>query len=523
MELLDTVRPSIIKVIGIGGGGCNAVNHMYSQGINGVEFVVCNTDVQSLEASNVLNKLQLGAGLTDGLGAGNDPSSGRNAALESVDDIKNMLSKNTKMVFVTAGMGGGTGTGAAPVIASIAKEMGVLTVGIVTIPFSFEGRKRKIQAEEGIGELRKHVDSLIIICNDKLREQFGNQKLSEAFAKADNVLTTAAKGIAEIITVTGYVNVDFEDVKTVMKESGVAIMGIGVAEGENRALKAAELALNSPLLNDNNIKGAKNILLYISSGNEEIAMDELSEITDYIQDEAGLDTNIIWGNSTDESLGNKLSVILVAAGFDSGSNNMFASVEVTQNKGKVHQLDASIGSKPKSDDPLLEMELIKKPVQENNPFSKPMDEPSSQPAVKYELFKDELPSENNQQENNHEYMADALFLDNQTKEEPSDEIVFDLKKIQKTEQDMSSREMNVPSSNQRTQQERISKLKDMSIKIRTGDGLEEIENEPAYIRRGIELKPTPSSSDSDISGSSLKMGNSGIQITGNSFLHDNVD
>ena len=319
----ERLRSSIIKVVGVGGGGCNAVNHMHSQGIQGVDFVVCNADTQSLEASPVMNKIQLGAGLTDGLGAGNDPIAGKNAALESIDDIKEMFENNTKMIFITAGMGGGTGTGAAPVIAQVAREMGILTVGIVTIPFSFEGRKRKIQAQEGIAELKEHVDSLIIICNDKLREIFGNLKLSDAFARADNVLTTAAKGIAEIITVTGYVNVDFEDVKTVMKESGVAIMGTGISEGENRALKASEMALNSPLLNDNNIKGAKNILLYISSGSDEIAMDELAEITDYIQDAAGVETNIIWGNSLDESLGNKISVILVAAGFDSSENDIY--------------------------------------------------------------------------------------------------------------------------------------------------------------------------------------------------------
>ncbi len=307
-------QSSIIKVIGVGGGGSNAVSHMFKQGIEGVDFFICNTDAQAMEANPVPVKVQLGS---KGLGAGSIPAIGKESAIENIEDIKQILEKNTKMLFITAGMGGGTGTGAAPVIAQTAKELGILTVGIVTIPFAFEGRKRKLQAESGMEELRKNVDSLLIICNDKLREVHGDLKLSEAFQKADNILAVAAKGIAEIITVTGYINVDFEDVRTVMKDSGTAIMGSATAEGENRALNAAEEALSSPLLNDNQIQGADNILLYIASGEEEITMDEVTEITDYIQREAGKNAEIIWGNGKDESLGNKIAITLVATGFTS--------------------------------------------------------------------------------------------------------------------------------------------------------------------------------------------------------------
>ncbi|TNF28694.1 MAG: cell division protein FtsZ [Bacteroidetes bacterium] len=306
---------SIIKVIGVGGGGSNAVNHMYRQGIRGVDFVVCNTDQQALDTSPVPKKIALGSSLTEGRGAGAQAEVGRNAAIENLDDIKEVLENNTKMVFITAGMGGGTGTGAAPVIAEAARELGILTVGIVTVPFTFEGKKRKLQADAGLEELKKHVDTVIVISNDKLREMYGNLKLSEAFGQADDVLTIAAKGIAEIITVEGYVNVDFEDVRTVMTGSGVAIMGSAITSGPDRAIKAVEQALASPLLNDNNIFGASNILLYISSGNEEVTMDEVAEITDYIQEEAGMDADVIWGNGTDESLGDQLSLTVIATGF----------------------------------------------------------------------------------------------------------------------------------------------------------------------------------------------------------------
>src|SRR3984885_1785251 len=308
-------KSSIIKVIGVGGGGGNAVNHMYKQGITGVDFIICNTDAQALELSPIPNKVQLGASLTEGMGAGSIPEVGKNSAIENIDDIKEMLGVNTKMLFITAGMGGGTGTGASPIIAKAAREMDILTVGIITTPFSFEGKRRKLQAEEGLEELKKYVDSFLVISNDRLRQIFGNLTLGSAFAQADNILTTAAKGIAEIITLPGYINVDFKDVRTVMKDSGVSIMGSSSAEGENRALKAVEGALLSPLLKDNEIEGARYILLNISSGDKEVTMDEVTIITDFIQEEAGLAADLIWGNCKDEALGDKLSVTIIATGF----------------------------------------------------------------------------------------------------------------------------------------------------------------------------------------------------------------
>ncbi len=309
-------NPSIIKVIGVGGGGSNAVNHMFKQGIKDVEFVICNTDAQALIESPVPNKVQLGAALTEGRGAGNKPEQGKQSAIENMLEIEDMLSHDTKMAFVTAGMGGGTGTGAAPVIAKTARDLGVLTVGIVTIPFRFEGQRRLNQATEGIKELSEHVDSLLVISNEKLREIHGDLTISEAFSKADDVLTTAAKGIAEIITVHGYVNVDFADVQTVMRESGVAIMGSAIAKGENRAMEAIREALTSPLLNNNNINGARNILLNITSGSEEVTMSEIGRINDFVQECAGLNANIIWGNGTDESLDDFISVTVIATGFN---------------------------------------------------------------------------------------------------------------------------------------------------------------------------------------------------------------
>ena len=318
---LPVERSSIIKVLGIGGGGNNAVNHMFDKGIRDVNFVVCNTDHQALTNSPVPVKVQIGEALTEGRGAGSKPEVGRQAALENIDDVMDALSGNTKMVFITTGMGGGTGTGATPVIAKACKDSGLLTIGVVTIPFKSEGKVRIRQAIEGVTELKDHVDSLLVINNEKLREIYGNQPVSTAFAKADDILTTAVKGIAEIITVTGYINVDFADVETVMKNSGVAIMGMGKASGENRAIKAIENALGSPLLNSNDITGAKSILINISSGTgeHEITMDELGEITDYMYDSASEDALIIRGISKDENLDGEISVTVIATGFESNS------------------------------------------------------------------------------------------------------------------------------------------------------------------------------------------------------------
>ena len=306
---------SIIKVIGVGGGGNNALKHMYERGIHGVDFVICNTDAQTLDNNPVSNKVQLGVTITEGLGAGADPEVGEKAAIESIEDIKAAMGQNTKMVFITAGMGGGTGTGAAPVIAKVAKDMGILTVGIVTVPFSFEGKRRLEQADLGLDKLRNNVDSLIVINNDKLRQQYGNLGFKSGFSKADEVLTNAAKGMAEVITGYFDVNIDFRDAKSVLANSGTALMSNGIASGENKAEEAVKKALDSPLLNDNKITGAKNVLLLIRSGSEEVTMDEIGVIMDHIQKEAGNTADIIFGVGTDEELGDAVSVLVIATGF----------------------------------------------------------------------------------------------------------------------------------------------------------------------------------------------------------------
>ncbi|ASK32778.1 cell division protein FtsZ [Chryseobacterium sp. T16E-39] len=314
---------SIIKVIGVGGGGNNALKHMYEKGIHGVDFVICNTDAQTLDNNPVSNKVQLGTTITEGLGAGADPEVGEKSAIESIEEIKAAMGQNTKMVFITAGMGGGTGTGAAPVIAKVAKDMGILTVGIVTVPFSFEGKRRLEQAENGLDKLRNNVDSLIVINNDKLRQQFGNLGFKQGFSKADEVLTNAAKGMAEVITGYFDVNIDFRDAKSVLQNSGTALMSTGTASGENKAEEAVRKALDSPLLNDNKITGAKNVLLLIRSGAEEVTMDEIGIIMDHIQKEAGNTADIIFGVGADEELGDAVSVLVIATGF-SNEDKKFA-------------------------------------------------------------------------------------------------------------------------------------------------------------------------------------------------------
>ena len=335
---LPVERSSIIKALGVGGGGNNAVNHMFEKGIRDVNFVVCNTDQQALSKSPVPVKVQIGESLTEGRGAGSKPEIGRQAAIENIDDVMKALSGNTKMVFITTGMGGGTGTGATPVIAKACKEAGLLTIAVVTIPFKSEGKIRIMQAVDGVNELKDYVDSLLVINNEKLREIYGNQPVSAAFSKADDILTTAVKGIAEIITVTGYINVDFADVETVMRNSGVAIMGMGKASGENRAIKAIEDALASPLLNSNDITGASSILLNISSGTgeHEITMDELGEITDYLYDVASEEALIIRGLSKDDSLGEEVTVTVIATGFD--ENSIFQPYKRTEARQKVDLL-----------------------------------------------------------------------------------------------------------------------------------------------------------------------------------------
>ena len=320
---LERANSSIIKVIGVGGGGCNAVKNMFEEGIEGVNFMVCNTDAQAMQNNPVPVRIQLGVTLTGGRGAGNLPEQGEQAAIENLDDIREMLEGTTKMVFITAGMGGGTGTGAAPVIARLARELEILTIAVVTIPSRSEGKRRFDQALEGVEKLKEHVDSMLVISNEKLHKIYGNLPASQAFKKADNIITTAVKGVAEIITLHGNINIDFADVSTVMAGSEVFIMGTGLAEGPNRAMNAVRQALESPLLDSSSIRGTKDILLNIISGTEEITMSEIGEIIDYLQDEAGQDATIIWGNGTDPKLADQISVTIIATGFDINPNRLF--------------------------------------------------------------------------------------------------------------------------------------------------------------------------------------------------------
>ncbi len=366
-------RSNVIKVIGIGGGGGNAINYMFQQGIMGVDFVICNTDSQALEKSSVPIKIQLGASLTEGLGAGANPDVGRQAAQESLEDVKTLLSTQTKMIFITAGMGGGTGTGAAPIIAKMAREMDILTVGIVTMPFQFEGKIRLEQAQKGLEELKSSVDSLIVINNNKLREVYGNLGFKAGFAKADEVLATAARGIAEVITHHYTQNIDLKDAKTVLSNSGSAIMGSATEEGANRAQESIVKALDSPLLNDNKISGCKNVLLLIVSGEEEITIDEIGEINDFIQTEAGNNTNIIMGVGEDPALGNSISVTIIATGFNSEQQHEIVNTEA---KKIIHTLE--------EEQPLVhDLTEAKAP---QNIFEAPIEEtPSKEPIVKYKL------------------------------------------------------------------------------------------------------------------------------------------
>ena len=511
-------QSSIIKVIGVGGGGSNAITHMYKQGITGVDFILCNTDAQALQSSPIPIKIQLGK---NGLGAGSIPIVGKESALENIEEIKEIFEKNTNMLFVTAGMGGGTGTGAAPIIAEIAKEMGILTVGIVTLPFSFEGRKRKMQAEEGIKELKQHVDTLLIISNDKLRELHGDLKLSEAFQKADNILATAARGIAEIITVTGYINVDFEDVKTVMKNSGKAIMGSSEAEGENRARIAVEAALSSPLLNDNDISGAANILLFIASGNEEISMDEVIEITDYIQTEAGLNAEIIWGNGYQESLGDKIAITLIATGFDSKKNNAdeqkAKTIVGTINNEIKPNFEPAIPEKEK--ETISEISLIRNKPHINTETKKE-DKPKPETKINTTIFDTKPNVEENKTTIQSEVTEPVLIKkSNSTNNENNKVEEINIKPPQED-----SNQLNIKQSDMEQRAKlRIQKLKDMSIKLKSPQEIDELEKEPAYARRNVELSDAKHSSETNIyqlSVSENKVNNLKVE---NKFLHDKAD
>lgn len=550
-------KSSIIKVIGVGGGGGNAVNHMYNQGIVGVDFIICNTDAQALELSPIPNKIQLGTSLTEGRGAGSIPEVGKNSAIESIDDVKELLGSNTKMVFITAGMGGGTGTGASPIIAQAAKEMGILTVGIVTTPFTFEGKRRKQQADEGLESFKKHVDTLLVISNDKLREMYGNLTLSNAFAEADNILTTAAKGIAEIITVPGYINVDFEDVKTVMQNSGVAIMGSASAEGEGRAYKAVQSALASPLLNDNDIEGARYILLNITSGEKEVLMDEVSEITDYIQNQAGLTADIIWGNCYDENLGDKISVTLIATGFQTKEErfktpaanvdkkviplsieNTEVVKEVMQNINLTLEEEhlAKVELKSEMTEEPFKMEIAEEPKQEEIEIPAAVQKAPAMVLKKHiveeseqaPMIKEDVKPSSHKQVNLFDFIPapEPKRAEEQVKEqEPfrlldKEDVQFTV--INKTaEQSDEDQELE---EQMRKNKERINRLKELSMRLRTPNGLTDLETEPAYLRKKQALDNLPHSSESQVSRYTINEENGQAQIRPNNpFLHDNVD
>jgi len=524
-------QSSIIKVIGVGGGGSNAVNHMFKQGIKGVDFIICNTDAQAMESSPVPTRIQLGANLTGGLGAGAAPSVGRNAALENAEDIRAVLDKGTKMLFITAGLGGGTGTGAAPVIAQISRELDILTVGIVTIPFSFEGRKRRQSAEDGIRQLKQNVDALLIISNDKLRLLCGDLPLSEAFTRADNVLTTAAKGIAEIITVAGYINVDFEDVKTVMKNSGVAIMGTGIANGTNRAQMAVEEALNSPLLDNNDINGAGNLLLYISSGKNEITMDEVTEITDYIQEKTQSTGDIIWGNGFEESLEDKISVTIIATGFDDDHKQKGPSEpEIVKVFGLYDNSEPKIEKRifvPDPDnsapvEPIIES-LITPVIPEHVPFMPLPDIETVEPMRNIE-FSFEKPEPDLKTEP----LITIVDESHQpVKAEPDEpKIMF---RTQPTNPTQQPGEPDVDDFQSKKAFERVSKLRQLSEKLKTHQPIEqnlhEIENVPAYKRRNVELSEVTPSSESQIPEYAVSENSdkTGALKSENKFLNKKVD
>ena len=586
---------SIIKVIGVGGGGSNAVNHMFNQGIVGVDFIVCNTDRQALDISPVPHKIQLGPTLTEGRGAGMIPEVGMNAAIENIEELREVLSKNTKMVFVTAGMGGGTGTGAAPVIAQVAKDLGILTVGIVTIPFDFEGRKRRLQAEEGLEKMRQNVDTLLIINNEKLREFGKNMALTKAFAEADNILTVAAKGIAEVISVTGMINVDFNDVNTVLRNSGHAIMGSAIAEGENRAIEAVKAALNSPLLNENDILGAKYVLLNITYGDKEVMMDEITNITDFIQDAAGATADVIWGHGYDQSLGDSISITLIATGFSSTPYTGFETLPerklITlgdENKKEImSQMVSPIDSPIENMSDVLAKEPFLKDSEVSNDYEAPFvsetilpldstsvinDEISEEDApflmtnegsdettlssndankITYDLFDSETNSgddfsfELNQDEINNESNDAGSSSDDESgspvvwnmednstlnQSEPSSDVKAPEIIRHVLEDDLAvnydeSRAQAIlsPEEQQRKSDERNAKILQYTQKLKMPDGIAQFENEPAFVRRNIQVNLDTPSNENPISRFGLSDDDAGSGLRNNNFLHDNVD
>ena len=547
-------QSSVIKVIGIGGGGGNAINYMYENGIEGVDFAICNTDTQALEASPIPVKIQLGENLTSGLGAGSNPEVGMQAAVESIDRINELLDSNTNMLFITAGMGGGTGTGAAPVIAKAANEKGILTVGVVTMPFETEGGRRHEHAKDGLEELRKHVDTLLVINNQKLLEVHGDLTLSKAFSKANEVLNIATKGIAEVITQHLTVNIDLSDARLVLQKSGTAIMGQAEAEGENRAVEAVKNALDSPLLNDNDIFGSKHVLLKIVTGDseeDEISMNELKLITDTIQKQAGNNVNIINGVGTDPELGSKLSVTVIATGFEAKEEQK----EVVVGIGEDETLD-TISSNSKIKDETIENLTEDFSQQSMFDFEDNMDisfseiegtvsnteedennliEPTVSDSVEEETTetKEEerviLSLDDDTVETNEVEEEVVLDLDSEKEEDNQEEVSFHFN-MEETEKAPIMRErvsinsQDLP-ENEITSRKREEKLKNISNILRTPSGLTNLIDEPAFKRNGIDLEDTPHSSDSEISSQTLSLGDDNVvQLKqNNSFLHDNVD
>lgn len=536
---------SIIKVIGVGGGGSNAVNHMYRQGIKDVEFVVANTDLQALSSSPVPYKLQLGVNLTEGLGCGANPEVGRAAAMESKEQIREML-MGTKMVFVTAGMGGGTGTGAAPVIAKIAKDMDILTVGIVTVPFSFEGKKKMQQAQLGVEGLRASCDTVLVILNDKLREIYGNLAIGQAFGEADNVLTTAAKGIAEIITLAGYVNVDFQDVRTVMLNAGAAVMGSAETRGENRAVKAAQQALASPLLDNRDIMGAKKILLSIISGEEaELQMDELTTITEYIQEQAGDEAEVIFGHGVDAALGDRIRVTVIATGFAPEGKTV-----KKQDEKKVHELDKNQISLFSQVDNSVNQRLHEPELKTVEPFRfvPDKDKPVLDGAADKPILKPEEPlyvkpesqplkkEEKSEEERSYTFTlfekTEVSASQDDENEEDGEESLFG------GNDDEFSVESNMSSDQfideegmveyRRTKERLIQQAKERRERLKAGKTQEMSKEEfkqkwdvPAYQRRGVKMDDVQHSSEPYISRYNLNDDNN--LLGNNKFLHDNVD
>lgn len=501
---IEDSHKSIIKVIGVGGGGSNAVNYMFRQGIRDVEFIVCNTDSQHLKVCEVPNKIQIGINLTKGLGAGARPEKGREAALENKEDIRALLSDSTKMVFITAGMGGGTGTGAAPVVAKIARELDILTIGIVTLPFRWEGNGKKGQASNGIAEMKECCDTVIVINNDKLQELYGKLQIKESFDKANDVLLTAAKSIAEVITVQSEINVDFADVERVMKNSGAAVMGSAVASGEGRALKAIEQALYSPLIDGGNVFGAKNILLSIAYGDEaNFTMDELSEITDYITEKVGNEADVIPGIGGDNTLGDSIRVTIIATGFEVGQIGNIESKKV---------IDLESSKQIKMFD--LQSPLVKK-NETIYSFEKPekVEEAKEENKIVHEL-KEDIPTA----------QIDLFVSKNESNGTPVEkrEYLFEIKKENPTE----IKPIVVSEENKQKLAEKVEERNKRISSLTSSQNLDPEEfklrlDVPAYMRKKIDLPELPHSSERNISRFSLNEDN---EILGNNkFLHDNVD